>query len=51
MALDDTNKIRIDADADIANARKQQELAEEQRDAANKKVATLSQEFDEDRAR
>ena len=51
MALDDTNKIRTDADADIANARKQQELAEEQRDAANKKVATLSQEFDEDRAR
>lgn len=51
MALDDTNKIRADADVDIANARKQQELAEEQRDAANKKVATLSQEFDEDRAR
>ena len=51
MALDDTKKIRTDADADIANARKQQELAEEQRDAANKKVATLSQEFDEDRAR
>ena len=51
MALDDTTKIRTDADADIANARKQQELAEEQRDAANKKVATLSQEFDEDRAR
>ena len=51
MALDDTNKIRTQADAKIADARKLQELAENEKDALNKKVATLSQEFDEDRAR
>ena len=51
MARDEATKIRTDADADIANARKQQQLAESQRDDANKKIETLSSQFDEDRAR
>ncbi|MBL6723686.1 MAG: hypothetical protein ISQ09_01195 [Rubripirellula sp.] len=51
MARDEATKIRTDADADIENARTQQQLAEQERDDANKKVATLSQQFDEDRAR
>lgn len=49
MARDEATKIRTDADADIENARTQQQLAEQERDDANKKVATLSQQFDEDR--
>lgn len=48
---EDVQRIRTDADADIANARKQQQLAETQRDDANKKVVTLNDQFDEDRAR
>ena len=51
MARDEATKIRADADADIQNARNQQQLAEQQRDDAEKKSATLSQQFDEDRAR
>ncbi len=51
MARDEATKIKTDADADIENARNQQQLAEQQRADANKKVATLSQQFDEDRAR
>ncbi len=51
MARDEATKIRTDADADIANARTQQQLAETQRDDANKKVVNLSDQFDEDRAR
>lgn len=44
-------KIRTDAEAEIANAMKSKSLAEEQAAEANKKVATLSTQFDEDRAR
>ncbi len=51
MARDEATKIRVDADADIQNARTQQQLAEQQRDDANKKVVTLGTQFDEDRAR
>lgn len=51
MARDEATKIRVDADNDIKNARTQQQLAEQQRDDANKKVVTLSQQFDEDRTR
>lgn len=43
--------IRTKADADISNARKQQQMAETARDDANKKVVTLSNQFDEDRSR
>lgn len=50
-ARDEATKIRTDADADIANARKQQQMAEQQRDDANKKVVLISNQFDEDRAR
>ncbi len=51
MARDEATKIRIDADNDIKNARTQQQLAETQRDDTNKKLVTLSNQFDEDRAR
>ncbi len=51
MARDEATKIRVDADNDIQNARTQQQLAEQQRDDANKKVVTLGTQFEEDRAR
>jgi enamine deaminase RidA (YjgF/YER057c/UK114 family) len=51
MARDEATKIRTDADNDIQNARTQQQMAEQQRDDANKKVVTLSTQFDEDRTR
>lgn len=51
MARDEATQIRTDADADIANARKQQQLAEAQRDDTNKKLVTQTAQFDEDRAR
>jgi hypothetical protein len=47
----DATKIRVDAEQDISTARSQQEMAEQQRDDANKKVVTLGAQFDEDRAR
>jgi hypothetical protein len=50
-ARDEATKIRTDADADIQNARTQQQLAETQRDDANKKLVTLSDQFDQDRTR
>ena len=51
MARDEATKIRVDADSDIQNARSQQQLAEQQRDDANKKVVTLGTQFEEDRSR
>lgn len=50
-ARDDAVKIRADADADVENARALQSLAEQQLDQEKKNVATLTQQFDEDRAR
>lgn len=50
-ARDDADKIRVDADADVENARALQALAEQQLDQEKKNVATLTQQFDEDRAR
>lgn len=50
-AVEEQTKIRTEADADVDNARKQQQLAETQRDAANKKVVDLGNQYDEDRAR
>ena len=41
MAREEATKIRNDANNDIDNARTQQQLAETQRDEANKKVVTL----------
>ena len=43
--------IRIDAEAEIANAKKAKTLAEEKASEANKKLAEQSTAFDEDRAR
>ena len=43
--------IRSKAKTDVTNAEKQQELAETERDDANKKVIKLSDEFDQDRNR
>jgi hypothetical protein len=51
MARQDVTKIRVDADNDIKNARTQQQMAEQQRDDANKKVNTLGAQFAADRAR
>jgi hypothetical protein len=51
MARDEATKIREDANNDIQNARTQQQLAEEKRDEANKKLTTLTTQFEEDRAR
>jgi enamine deaminase RidA (YjgF/YER057c/UK114 family) len=50
-ARDDVKRIQTDAEADVNNARTQQKLAETQRDDTNKKLVTLSTQFDEDRAR
>ena len=44
-------KIRVDAEAEISNAKKSQEMAEGRAKTANSKVVTLSSTFDEDRAR
>ncbi|MGI9472214.1 MAG: hypothetical protein ACR2NZ_11805 [Rubripirellula sp.] len=44
-------EIRLKAEADVKNAEAQKKLAETARDDANKKVVTLSDQFDEDRAR
>ncbi|MEM8666572.1 MAG: hypothetical protein AAGG48_03605 [Planctomycetota bacterium] len=50
-ANDDAARAKADRDAGIADAREQQTLAEQQRDDANKKLVTLSDQFDEDRQR
>ncbi len=48
---EDLVRIRTDADADIENARKVQETAEEKADDANKKLVLVSNQYDEDRKR
>lgn len=50
-AREEATTIRTDANAKIANAEKATQAAETQRDEANKKVATLSTQFTEDRER
>ena len=51
MARTEATQIRVDAEAEIDNAKKSKDLAEQKADAANKKVGTLSDQFTEDRAR
>ncbi|MDA8743587.1 hypothetical protein N9N28_03035 [Rubripirellula amarantea] len=51
MARTEATQIRVDAEAEIDNAKKSKDLAEQKADQANKKVATLSDAFAEDRAR
>jgi hypothetical protein len=50
-AREEATKIRIDAEAEISNARTAKQLAETKAEDANKKAATLENQFDEDRAR
>ncbi len=51
LATDEAKQAKDERDTGIQNARDQQTLAENQRDDANKKLVTLSDQFDEDRAR
>jgi hypothetical protein len=50
-AQDQKTKIRIDAEAEIANAKKAKTMAEDKASDANKKLAEQSTAFEEDRAR
>lgn len=50
-ATDDAARAKQERDDGIDNAMKQKAQAETQRDEANKKLVTLSDQFDEDRAR
>lgn len=50
-AQDQKTKIRIDAEAEIANAKKAKELADKKASDANAKLAQQSNEFQEDRDR
>lgn len=50
-AREDATKIRVDADNKVKAAEAEKQLAETQRDDANKKVVTLGTQFEEDRSR
>jgi hypothetical protein len=50
-AREESDQIRTDADADVAQARKIQDTEKQKADAAEKKLADFSQQYEQDRAR